>query len=79
MTDEEIKLDISTRYIAANIPRDQSIEWLVNEITNLKALVKLGESVVEDFLPNIGKCVLQDYYALNDFLVKAKKVNLTEL
>jgi len=35
-------------------------------------LAKLGLEVVEDFLPNVGTCVLQDYGRLNDFMMQAK-------
>lgn len=33
-----------------------------------KRLALTGEQVVEDFMPNIGKCALQDYGRLNSFL-----------
>ena len=42
----------------------------------LRALVKLGQRVVEDFLPNVGVCALQDYGALNDFMIQASKVQV---
>ena len=42
-----------------------------NKIDKLEDLVKMGEEVVEDFMPNIGKCALQDYGRLNDFLMQA--------
>lgn len=40
----------------------------------LRELIQTGVEVVEDFLPNIDKCVLQDYGRLNKFLIDAKKV-----
>lgn len=46
------------------------------EIVRLQKLVKLGELVVEDFLPNIGTCVLQNYDRLNNFLIEAKAVEV---
>lgn len=46
---------------AANGEKDQA----------LTDLVLMGEDVVEDFMPNIGKCALQDYGRLNDFLIAA--------
>lgn len=30
--------------------------------------------VIEDFLPNIGRCVLQDYGRLNDVLIDGHKM-----
>ena len=44
------------------------------EVANLKLLVKMGERVVNDFLPNIGNCTLQDYTELNDFLGETAKI-----
>ena len=41
------------------------------EILELRKLVKMGEAVVEDFLPNIGNCALQDIGRLNLFLMNA--------
>lgn len=38
----------------------------------LKEELIRGVEVVEDFLPNIGKCVLQDYGRLNEFLIESK-------
>jgi len=45
------------------------------EIDQLKRLIKIGKEVVEDFLPNIGNCALQDYGRLNDFMIEAEKVD----
>jgi hypothetical protein len=42
-------------------------------IRELRELLKMGNEVVEDFMPNVGQCVLQDYGRLNDFLTKAKE------
>lgn len=39
------------------------------EIMRLKQLVRMGVEVVEDFLPNIGVCALQNYGRLNEFLI----------
>lgn len=33
----------------------------------LQGLVAKGLAVVHDFLPNIGRCVLQDYQRMNEF------------
>lgn len=40
----------------------------------LEALVLQGLAVVEDFLPNIGHCVLQDYGRLNEFCMAAGRL-----
>lgn len=45
-----------------------------DETKNLLRLLKMGVAVVEDFMPNIGRCALQDYGRLNDFLVESAKV-----
>jgi hypothetical protein len=47
---------------------------LKTRITELVNLVAMGEKVVEDFMPNIAKCALQDYGRLNEFLLAAKRV-----
>lgn len=41
------------------------------EIERLRALVAIGVQVVDDFMPNIGNCALQDIGRLNDFLMAA--------
>lgn len=41
------------------------------EIQELKDMVAKGKRVVDDFLPNIGGCVLQNYGELNEFLCEA--------
>jgi hypothetical protein len=41
------------------------------EIDRLTNLVIKGYAVVNDFMPNIGKCVIQDYQRLNEFCVEA--------
>ena len=48
------------------------------KVERLERLVKMGEAVVEDFLPNIGHCVLQDYGRMNDFLMEASELNSTQ-
>ena len=51
------------------------IDWMAaDEIERLTALVKTGEDVVLDFMPNIGQCALQDYGRLNHFLMDADKL-----
>lgn len=39
----------------------------------LRALLQMGVEVVEDFMPNIGHCVLQDYGRVNEFLLQSKE------
>lgn len=41
-------------------------------LEDMRELLKMGLAVVEDFMPNVAQCVLQDYGRLNDFLIKAK-------
>ena len=41
-------------------------------LEDMRELAKLGYEVVKDFSPNVGNCVLQDYGAYNDFLMKAR-------
>ena len=52
-------------------PRDMHKEPLwgraADEIERLQGLVAKGLAVVHDFLPNIGRCVLQDYQRMNEF------------
>jgi len=45
------------------------------ERDKLKELVRMGDEVISDFLPNIGTCVLQDYGKLNDFLLAVESLN----
>lgn len=53
---------------------ERAVQELEAERDRLRALVKQGEAVVNDFMPNIGRCALQDYGRLNDFLIEAGKV-----
>lgn len=41
------------------------------EMEDMRELAKQGWEVVNDFLPNVSKCALQNYGALNDFMIKA--------
>lgn len=43
------------------------------EVARLRKLVQTGLAVVKDFMPNIGKCVLQDYGRLNEFLIESSR------
>jgi hypothetical protein len=44
------------------------------ERDDLRKLVAKGLAVVEDFMPNIGVCALQDYARLNEFLIEATRM-----
>lgn len=35
------------------------------------AIAAKGRAVVEDFMPNVGNCVLQDFARLNEFLLES--------
>ena len=42
-------------------------------VDDIRAMGKMGYEVVQDFLPNVGQCALQDYGRLNDFMILASK------
>ena len=56
----------------------EKIESLKAEIERLRGLVLMGEAVVEDFLPNIDNCCLQDYGRLNEFLIATTALKAQE-
>ncbi len=41
-----------------------------------RALAADAIKVIEDFLPNIGRCALQDYGRLNDVMVRARAAGM---
>lgn len=43
----------------------------------MRALAADLTKVVEDFMPNVGRCVLQDYARLNDAMFRARCAGLT--
>jgi hypothetical protein len=45
---------------------------------NVRKLISDLVAVIDDFLPNIGKCVLQDYGRLNTALIEAREFLLPE-
>ena len=56
----------------------QTMDAMVKERSELQArlaeadaLIAKGLAVVHDFLPNIGRCVLQDYQRMNEFCSEA--------
>jgi|TARA_R110002126_G_C10472295_1_gene501198 hypothetical protein len=42
-------------------------------VDDTRAMGKMGYEVVQDFLPNIAQCALQDYGRLNDYMNMAAK------
>jgi len=44
------------------------------EIQRLKEMVAKGKRVVEDFLPNIANCALQNYGELNEFMIESEQL-----
>ena len=46
---------------------------LWNERVSDKELIQMLVDVIQDFLPNIGNCALQDYGRLNTALIEADK------
>jgi len=46
----------------------------IAEIKRLRALVLQGYEVVNDFMPNIGRCAIQDMGRLNRFLIDAREL-----
>ena len=55
------------RLIAANADNER----LRSRLAEADALIAKGLAVVHDFLPNIGRCVLQDYQRMNEFCSEA--------
>jgi len=47
---------------------------LKQRIIELENLGRKLTAVVEDFMPNIGKCVLQDYGRLNEALLESTRL-----
>ena len=54
------------------------IDKLEAEIKQLTILAKDAEKVIEDFLPFVGQCALQDHALLNDVLVRLHRLKSTE-
>lgn len=46
----------------------------INRIYELEELGRMLTLVVEDFLPNFGKCVLQNYERMNEALLLSTKL-----
>lgn len=43
----------------------------IHELTNM---VAKGKRVVDDFLPNIANCALQNYGELNEFMIESEQL-----
>jgi len=62
------KADVSDIAFAAG-----TLFGVYSELKRLRKLVVQGNAVVNDFLPNVGHCVLQDFGRLNTFLIDSEK------
>lgn len=51
----------------------EELEKINAELERRDAIIRKGLAVVEDFMPNIANCALQDYGRLNEFLMEAKE------
>ena len=51
--------------------RSRRYEKAATRLAEADALIAKGLAVVHDFLPNIGRCVLQDYQRMNEFCSEA--------
>ena len=69
-------LDVKQRH-AFYIEAANRIEADADEIERLRKLVTKGLAVVHDFLPNIGRCALQDYQRMVLFCVEAGVIGVT--
>jgi hypothetical protein len=58
---------------AAKIFFDSVIKINSQALTDERSLSKMGYEVVQDFLPNVAQCALQDYGRLNDFMIMAAR------
>ncbi len=45
---------------------------VASQHAELLKIIAKGYAVVQDFMPNIGNCALQDYKRLNEFLIEAR-------
>ncbi len=55
----------------AYLSLDEAADALAARLAEADALIAKGLAVVHDFLPNIGRCVLQDYQRMNEFCSEA--------
>jgi len=46
---------------------------LIHMVLEKEALIAKGLEVVDDFMPNIGNCALQDIGRLNEFCMEARR------
>lgn len=58
---------------AAKMFFDSVIKINSTALDDGRSLGKMGYEVVQDFLPNVAQCALQDYGRLNDFMIMAAR------
>lgn len=70
--------DLRSRLASVERERDEIIamaerreDALRSRLAEAEVLIAKGLAVVHDFLPNIGRCVLQDYQRMNEFCCEA--------
>lgn len=73
------QIEVQTEFLRTRQCSDHNGKWergrcLQCEIETLRKLVVKGLDVVNDFMPNIKSCVLQDYGRMNTFTVDAEEV-----
>lgn len=47
---------------------------LARDLVSMRETLARAIEVIEDFMPNIGQCVLQDYGRLNDVLCESSQL-----
>ena len=57
----------SARKLLATRVESARLSEANTKLAEADALIAKGLAVVHDFLPNIGRCVLQDYQRMNEF------------
>ena len=68
LAEEESAHRVTAGIFASTLVRADAAEARLAEAD---ALIAKGLAVVHDFLPNIGRCVLQDYQRMNEFCSEA--------
>lgn len=58
----------------ATLAEDLQLTAGEGDIDRLRDCLRGAILVIEDFMPNIGRCVLQDYGRLNDVLCDSSKL-----
>ena len=65
---------VATCKVSLKIKESEDYAYLFANSPELLKACKLLLATVDDFMPNIGHCVLQDYGRLNDGLIKGRAV-----